>query len=75
MASLLSRHSIFEHLERVFDLMITFEFSENLRSILKMYGKDISEEEIKQIISSQPYNNEMIPSKFTKVLVELRLQD
>jgi hypothetical protein len=65
----MSKDSIFEHLEKVFDLMITFEFTENLKSILKMYGQDLTDADINQIIKSQVYKETVIPPKFTKVLV------
>jgi hypothetical protein len=69
MSSLHEKNSIFQQLEKVFDLMVTFEFSENLKSILRMYGKDLTEDDIGQIVHAQPYNDSLIPQKFTKILV------
>jgi hypothetical protein len=69
MTSLTMKDSLFEQLEKVFDLMITIEFSNNLISILREYGQDMNEAEINTIVADRPYDPNAFSLKFITVLV------
>lgn len=70
MTSLTIKDSLFEHLEKVFDLMITIEFSNNLISIFREYSQDMSEAQINLIVAEKPYDPDAFSTKFIKVLVD-----
>lgn len=69
MTSLTIKDSLFEHLEKVFDLMITIEFSNNLISIFREYAQGMSEAQINLIVAEKPYDHDAFSTKFIKVLV------
>lgn len=48
-----TKGTLFESLAQVFDLMITFEFTNNLRSILQEFCPDMTEELLNQIVTEK----------------------
>lgn len=60
---------IFEQLSKVFDLMITFEFTRTLKTILKEYCLDLKETDLNHIVAEKALDTHSISSKLLDILV------
>ena len=54
-----TKNTLFDNLAQVFDLLITFEFTNTLRSMLKEFSTDLTEKQIDDIIVEEELDQNM----------------
>jgi hypothetical protein len=65
---------ILEHLGKLFDLMITFEFTRTLKNILREYAVGLKESDLNDIITEKALDTQNLPKNLVDILVGLTYQ-